>query len=81
MIGCGARGVGGGGRQRKPCLVSSEQWPLGLDRKEVCALGAGQSGQAVRGGFPVSAESRGRGGGGEWSFQSREGQVLDRVLR
>ena len=51
--------------------MSSGQWPPGLGGEEVCAWELGQSGQAVGGEFPMSAErwGRGVGGGGEWRFQ------------
>lgn len=64
-----------GGRwqeQRKQCLVSSGQWPLVLGGEEVGAREMGQSGQAVAGGFPVSAERWGRVVGGRWRVKVPE---------
>lgn len=53
--------------------MSLGQWPPGLAREEVDAWELGQSGRAVVGGFPMSAEGWGGGGGvsREWKLQSR----------
>lgn len=53
--------------------TTGDRWPPGLAGEGVCACRLQQSGQAVGGGFPISAEGRGQevGGGREWRFQSK----------